>query len=77
MYSNFSVETNFISPPVIVKLVKALLNTKAIEEFRCSNQVRRTCTQPTIRTNATVSPAFCHFQTEKKNTATSKKKLPQ
>ncbi|XP_014233826.1 tropomodulin isoform X2 [Trichogramma pretiosum] len=33
-----NVETNFISPPVIVKLVKSLLNTKAIEEFRCSNQ---------------------------------------
>ncbi|XP_058795403.1 tropomodulin isoform X1 [Phymastichus coffea] len=33
-----NVETNFISPPVIVKLVRALLNTKSIEEFRCSNQ---------------------------------------
>lgn len=35
-----NVETNFISPAVIVKLVKALLNTKTIEEFRASNQVQ-------------------------------------
>lgn len=35
----FSVETNFISPPVIVRLIRALLKTKSIEEFRCSNQV--------------------------------------
>lgn len=34
-----NVETNFISPPVIVKLVKALLTTTSIEEFRASNQV--------------------------------------
>lgn len=34
-----NVETNFISPPVIVKLVKALLNCRTIEEFRASNQV--------------------------------------
>ncbi|XP_051171307.1 tropomodulin isoform X3 [Leptopilina boulardi] len=33
-----NVETNFINPPVIVKLVRALLKTKSIEEFRCSNQ---------------------------------------
>ncbi|XP_014211459.1 tropomodulin isoform X2 [Copidosoma floridanum] len=33
-----NVETNFISPPVIVKLVRALLKTKSVEEFRCSNQ---------------------------------------
>ncbi|XP_046982840.1 tropomodulin isoform X1 [Schistocerca americana] len=33
-----NVETNFISPPVIVKLIKSLLATKTIEEFRCSNQ---------------------------------------
>lgn len=33
-----NVETNFISPPVIVKLVKALLTTTSIEEFRASNQ---------------------------------------
>lgn len=35
----FSVETNFISPPVIVRLIRSLLKTKSIEEFRCSNQV--------------------------------------
>lgn len=35
-----NVETNFINPPVIVKLVSALLNAKSIEEFRASNQVR-------------------------------------
>lgn len=35
----FSVETNFISPAVIVRLIRALLKTKSIEEFRCSNQV--------------------------------------
>jgi tropomodulin len=33
-----NVETNFISPPVIVKLVKALLQNQTIEEFRASNQ---------------------------------------
>ncbi|XP_046805095.1 tropomodulin isoform X2 [Lucilia cuprina] len=33
-----NVETNFISPPVIVKLVKALLKCRTIEEFRASNQ---------------------------------------
>lgn len=35
-----NVETNFISPPVIVTLVKALLKAKSIEEFRATNQVR-------------------------------------
>ncbi len=35
-----NVETNFISPPVIVTLVKALLKAKSVEEFRASNQVR-------------------------------------
>lgn len=34
-----NVETNFISPPVIVKLVQALLKCRTIEEFRASNQV--------------------------------------
>lgn len=34
-----NVETNFISPPVIVTLVKALLKCRTIEEFRASNQV--------------------------------------
>lgn len=34
-----NVETNFISPPVVVKLVKALLKCRTIEEFRASNQV--------------------------------------
>lgn len=34
-----NVETNFISPPVVVRLVKALLTTMSIEEFRASNQV--------------------------------------
>ncbi|XP_063981647.1 tropomodulin isoform X6 [Diachasmimorpha longicaudata] len=33
-----NVETNFISPTVMVRLIRALLNTKSIEEFRCSNQ---------------------------------------
>ncbi|XP_043590717.1 tropomodulin isoform X4 [Bombus pyrosoma] len=33
-----NVETNFISPAVIVRLIRALLKTKSIEEFRCSNQ---------------------------------------
>ncbi|XP_058978238.1 tropomodulin isoform X4 [Musca domestica] len=33
-----NVETNFISPPVIVKLVQALLKCRTIEEFRASNQ---------------------------------------
>lgn len=35
-----NVETNFINPPVIVKLVSSLLKVKTIEEFRASNQVR-------------------------------------
>ncbi len=34
-----NVETNFISPPVTVKLVKALLQNMSVEEFRASNQV--------------------------------------
>lgn len=34
-----NVETNFISPAVIVTLVKALLKAKSVEEFRASNQV--------------------------------------
>lgn len=34
-----NVETNFISPAVIVVLVRALLKAKSIEEFRASNQV--------------------------------------
>ncbi|XP_017470313.1 PREDICTED: tropomodulin-like isoform X1 [Rhagoletis zephyria] len=33
-----NVETNFISPPVVVTLVKALLKCRTIEEFRASNQ---------------------------------------
>ncbi|XP_023702092.1 tropomodulin isoform X3 [Cryptotermes secundus] len=33
-----NVETNFISPAVIVRLIKSLLTTKSIEEFRASNQ---------------------------------------
>ncbi|XP_076656516.1 tropomodulin isoform X4 [Halictus rubicundus] len=33
-----NVETNFISPSVIVRLIRGLLKTKSIEEFRCSNQ---------------------------------------
>lgn len=35
-----NVETNFISPAVIVTLVKALLKAKSVEEFRASNQVK-------------------------------------
>lgn len=34
-----NVETNFISPTVIVTLVKSLLTQMTIEEFRASNQV--------------------------------------
>ncbi|KAJ9596719.1 hypothetical protein L9F63_012261, partial [Diploptera punctata] len=33
-----NVETNFISPSVIVRLMKSLLATKTVEEFRASNQ---------------------------------------
>uniref|UniRef100_A0A1B6CYQ6 Tropomodulin n=2 Tax=Clastoptera arizonana TaxID=38151 RepID=A0A1B6CYQ6_9HEMI len=33
-----NVETNFISPNVIVRLVKSLLKQKAVEEFRGANQ---------------------------------------
>lgn len=33
-----NVETNFISPNVIVRLIKSLLSQKVIEEFRASNQ---------------------------------------
>lgn len=43
VYAIFSVETNFISPAVIVRLIKSLLTTKSIEEFRASNQVRNNC----------------------------------
>lgn len=34
-----NVETNFISPQVVVALVKALLQNMSVEEFRASNQV--------------------------------------
>lgn len=34
-----NVETNFISPQVIVTLAKALLQNMTVEEFRASNQV--------------------------------------
>lgn len=34
-----NVETNFITPSVVVRLVKSLLRTKTIEEFRATNQV--------------------------------------
>lgn len=34
-----NVETNFISPPVVVVLAKALLQNMSVEEFRASNQV--------------------------------------
>ena len=34
-----NVETNFISPAGIVRLIKSLLKTKSVEEFRASNQV--------------------------------------
>ncbi|XP_055381501.1 tropomodulin isoform X3 [Condylostylus longicornis] len=33
-----NVETNFISPPMIVALVKALLKCRTVEEFRATNQ---------------------------------------
>ncbi|XP_047525477.1 tropomodulin-1 isoform X4 [Pieris napi] len=33
-----NVETNFISPPGVVQLVKSLLTTTIVEEFRASNQ---------------------------------------
>lgn len=35
-----NVETNFISPTVIVRLIKSLLKMKIVEEFRASNQVQ-------------------------------------
>lgn len=34
-----NVETNFISPSGVVRLVKSLLKTKSVEEFRAANQV--------------------------------------
>lgn len=34
-----NIETNFINPPLIVRIVQALLKAKAIEEFRGTNQV--------------------------------------
>lgn len=34
-----NVETNFISPQVVVALAKALLQNMSVEEFRASNQV--------------------------------------
>ena len=34
-----NVETNLISPTGIVRLIKSLLKTKSVEEFRASNQV--------------------------------------
>lgn len=34
-----NLETNFVSPPVIVLLVKSLLQNMSVEEFRASNQV--------------------------------------
>lgn len=36
-----NVETNFITPVVVVRLVKALLGTMSLEELRASNQVSR------------------------------------
>ena len=33
-----NIETNFISPPVVVRLVKALLKSRTIEELRAANQ---------------------------------------
>lgn len=35
-----NIETNFISPQVIVAIVKALLQNTSVEEFRASNQVK-------------------------------------
>lgn len=34
-----NIETNFISPIVIVQITKSLLKTKTVEEFRATNQV--------------------------------------
>lgn len=34
-----NVETNFISPTGVVRLIKALLKKKSVEEFRAANQV--------------------------------------
>lgn len=34
-----NVETNFITPLLVVRLVKALLSTMSLEELRASNQV--------------------------------------
>lgn len=38
-YDDHSVETNFISPVGIVRLVKSLLKQRSLEEFRATNQV--------------------------------------
>lgn len=35
---DFSLETNFLSARVIVRLLKSLLKTSSVEEFRASNQ---------------------------------------
>lgn len=51
-FAFLSVETNFISPAVIVRLIRALLKTKSIEEFRCSNQVSRAAWKLNNRVNA-------------------------
>jgi hypothetical protein len=36
-----NVETNLITPSGIVRLIKSLLKTKSVEEFRASNQVSK------------------------------------
>jgi tropomodulin len=36
-----NIETNFISPQVVVVVAKALLQNMSVEEFRASNQVSR------------------------------------
>lgn len=40
-----NIETNFISPQVIVVVVKALLQNMSVEEFRASNQVTLSATE--------------------------------
>lgn len=48
-----SVETNNLSPSSLVAIIKSLLSTKYVEEFRASNQVRiPICLSLRIRTQA-------------------------
>lgn len=44
-----NLETNFVSPPVIVLLVKSLLQNMSVEEFRASNQVSMSIHKSKVR----------------------------